>query len=115
VSEKRETRGERQQRLARDAQAAHDRGEWDPAPPGAGAAADRDAAYKRTEWGQAVDTVQSARERARFEREMLETFATSGASPEMLRECRRDIDKAEAEVAEAEAELARLREKRKPN
>lgn len=115
MSERRETRGERQQRLAREAQAAHDRGEWEPAPAGAGAAADSEAADKRREWAAAAGRVQSAKDTARFEREMLETLRVGGASPEMLRGCQHDIDVAEAEVVEAEADLARLREKRKPN
>ena len=72
MSERRETRGERQQHLAAEALAAQKSGEWDPAPAGASAAADEKAAVRRREWAETVSAVNSAKDWARFEREMLD-------------------------------------------
>jgi hypothetical protein len=112
MTRKRETRGERTQRLAREGQAAQERGEWDPAPGGAGAAADREDAYERRERADAVSELQSAQEHLQLERKWLDDAIARGESD--LSAYRRDVEQAEAAVKESQAKLKRLRELRQP-
>lgn len=112
MSKRGETRGERQQRLATEALAAQESGEWDPAPAGAAAAADSEAAVKRREWAEAVGRLNSAKEWAQNYREWLNDAKAGNKPEETLRRYRCDVEEAEAKVAEAEAELEKLRTQR---
>jgi hypothetical protein len=106
-----ETEGERRRRQAAEALAAQQRGEWQPAPAGAAAAADRAAAQERRHVAHLIEDINSNKEQARFEREMME-LARSWAVPALIEECRRNADRYEAIAAKAVAELDEVRGKK---
>jgi hypothetical protein len=105
-----ETDGERRRRQAAEALAAQREGEWQPAPAGTAAAAERAAADDRRHIAQLIEAINTNREQARFERRMMK-LAESWHDLTLAEECRRDAERYEAIATGAESELDELRAK----
>lgn len=106
-----ETRAERQQRHTAEALAAQESGEWQPAPAGAGPAAERELADARREWAQLVADVHQYRDMARFERELRDL--TREWDPDAdLTEYQRRAEEYAAAADKAQARLDELRRQR---
>jgi hypothetical protein len=99
-----ETDGERRRRQAAEALAAQRQGEWQPAPAGTAAAADRAAADDRRHIAELIEEINTNKEQASFERRMME-LAKSWDDSASAEECRRDAERYEAIAREKEEEL----------
>jgi hypothetical protein len=104
-----ETPAQRRQREAAEALEAQARGEWDPAPAGASAAASREEADRKRSWAEQANAVNAARDHVRFLREMLEWAEEDGMPERIKADYRSEIREAEDTVREEEAELERMR------
>lgn len=106
----RETPAQRRAQQAARALEAQASGKWEPAPAGASAQAERDAASARREWARARADVGAKQEEVYWARRMLRLAREWDGSEAEIAYQLEELGAAEARLAEAKAELERLRQ-----